>query len=233
VEFEFAPLYSLGFGHPEDPFDLTRLPFQITDGLTIEDIPTRLPQNAFERWHNMLGESRSEMVKNVKYALVHRFHLGENAEQQLTTYAMSCLRLIRPMRQRGLVSVQGKVKEDGSFDVTGFSLAESESGVEVVEAHKLSTLRTIDAEELHRLLPEFNRALKGDYWKFRMAAQFHDLGYFQSNNWKPRFMLWTSALESLFTSHNRDHKGSRVAIARIKWFWARTREYTKTANGLT
>lgn len=122
------------------------------------------------------------------------------------------------MRQGGLVGVHGDIKEDGTLDVKGFSLAEWESGVEVVEAHKLSALRTNDAEELRRLLPEFRRALDGDFWKFKMAAQFHDLGYFQSYNWKPRFILWASALESIFTTHNRDHQGSRVAIARIKWF---------------
>lgn len=165
----------------------------------------------------MLGESCSDKFKNVKYALVYRFEAVEAPETQLITFASSCLRLIRPMRQRGLVSAHGRVREDGSFDVQGFSLAERESGVEVVEAHKLSTLRTVDGEELRRLLPKFICALKGNYWKFRMAAQFHDLGFFQSYNWKPRFILWTSALESIFTSHNRDHQGSRVAIARIKW----------------
>ena len=192
--------------------------FQIADELSIEDVRMRLPENAFELWNRMLGESHSENLRSIRYALVHRFDPAEDAEQQLTAYAISCLRLIRPMRQGSLVSAHGIVKEDGTFDVRGFSLSERESGVEVVEAHKLWTLRTIDAEELHCLLPRFIQALKGDFWKFRMAAQFHDLGYFQSYNWKPRFLLWASALESIFTSHNRDHRGSRVAIARIKWF---------------
>ncbi len=218
MEFEFAPLYSLGFGHTEDCFDVSRLPFQIADDLSIEDVRARLPENAFELWDRMLGEARSESVRSIRYAMVHRFDRGGDAEQQSITYATSCLRLIRPMRQGSLASSHVEIKEDGTFDVKGFSLAERESGVEVVQAHQLWTLRTIDAELLHRFLPEFIRALDGNFWKFRMAAQFHDLGYFQSHNWKPRFLLWASALESIFTSHNRDHQGGKVAIARIKWF---------------
>lgn len=218
MEFKFAPLHSLGFGYTEDRFDLSCLPFEIADGLSIEDVRTHLPQDAFDLWRNLIGESRSESFGRIKYALVRRFERGDSTGQMVTTYATSCLRLIRPMRQGCVISAHGNIKEDGSFSVLGFELAEREAGVEVVEAHKLSALRNADAEELRRLLPLFTRAIDGDFWKFRMAAQFHDLGYFQSNNWKPRFILWASALESIFTSHDRDHQGSRVAIARIKWF---------------
>jgi hypothetical protein len=103
------------------------------------------------------------------------------------------------MRQRSLVSVRGKVHADNrTLYITGFDLADRQSEVEVVKAHKLSTLRAQDAETLRLLAPEFIRAIQGEFWKFRMAAQFHDLVYFQSYNWKPKFLLWCSALEALF-----------------------------------
>ena len=76
MEFEFAPLYSLGFGHTEDCFDVSRLPFQIADDLSIEDVRARLPENAFELWDRMLGEARSESVRSIRYAMVHRFDRG-------------------------------------------------------------------------------------------------------------------------------------------------------------
>lgn len=80
MKFEFAPLHSLGFGFTQDPFDLTRLPFQIADGLSIEDVRPRLPQDAFELWRNMLGESRSEMLGRVRYAIIHRFDPATDAD---------------------------------------------------------------------------------------------------------------------------------------------------------
>jgi hypothetical protein len=221
-KFALMPIHSLGRRGSDDKFDTTKLPFEIIKGVNIEDISALLRDDPFGIWKEMLGESQTEKIKRVKYALIYRYH-PENVTttdpNATLTLLSSCLRLIRPMRQRSLVSVHGKVHADnGTLDITGFDLAERQSGVEVVEAHKLSTLRDQDAETLRLLAPEFIRAIRGGFWKFRMAAQFHDLGYFQSYNWKPKFLLWCSALEALFTTHNRDHKGSRVAKARIKWF---------------
>jgi hypothetical protein len=63
----------------------------------------------------------------------------------------------------------------------------------------------------------FKAAMAGPFWKFRMAVQMYDTGYFQSDHWKIRFFLWTSALEALFTSQTTsEHRGSRVARERIK-----------------
>ena len=52
-----------------------------------------------------------------------------------------------------------------------------------------------------------------------MAVQMHEAGHFQNTNWKARFFLWTSALESLFSSQTRDrqHAGSLVASERVKF----------------
>lgn len=220
LNFALVPIYSLGRNGSEDKFDLAELPYELLPGLTIEDVSRLLPSNAFELWKSMLGESIAEKV-HVRYAFIRRFDEADAPDLDSgcsPAFATSCLRLIRPMRQGVLAAVRGYVADDGTLDVRGFDLSERQSGVEVVEAHKLSTLRCQDAAELRVLLPEFVRAMEGDFWKFRMAVQFHDLGYFQSYNWKPRFLLWCSALESIYTSHNREHQGKRVAVARIKWF---------------
>ena len=60
--------------------------------------------------------------------------------------------------------------------------------------------------------------MRNEFWKFRMAVQFHELGYFQHLSWKARYILWASAIESIYTSHNQEHRGSMVAKARIEWF---------------
>jgi hypothetical protein len=58
--------------------------------------------------------------------------------------------------------------------------------------------------------------MAGDYWKFRMATQMHEAGYFQGYEWKAKYFLWTAALESLFTSQGKS-MGAPVAKERIKF----------------
>src|SRR5262249_22955041 len=41
---------------------------------------------------------------------------------------------------------------------------------------------------------------------------------FQALDWKARYLLWCSAIESIYTSHGGEHQGSLVAKSRIKWF---------------
>jgi len=60
--------------------------------------------------------------------------------------------------------------------------------------------------------------MRGDFWKFRMATQFYELGHFQPLQPKARYILWCCAMESLFTSSALEHQGSLVAKERIKWF---------------
>ena len=90
--------------------------------------------------------------------------------------------------------------------------------LEVPEVQKLFKLRNNDAEDLKTYAPEFLRAMRGEFWKFRMAVQFHELGHFQPLDWKARYLLWCSAIESIYTSHAWEHQGSLVATSRIKWF---------------
>ena len=107
--------------------------------------------------------------------------------------------------------------EDGTFDVSGFELP-AIYGHEVPEVQKYFDVRNRDANDLRTYVPDFLREIRNPIIsKFRMAVQFHDLGHF-SSDWKARYLLWSSAVESIFTTHNREHQGTRVATARIKWF---------------
>ena len=67
-------------------------------------------------------------------------------------------------------------------------------------------------------------------WKFRMAVQMHDAGYFQNTEWKARYFLWSAAIEALFTSKGtnwKQHSGSLVVGERIKdLLGPRTQIYT-------
>jgi hypothetical protein len=92
--------------------------------------------------------------------------------------------------------------------------------MEVPEIQKLFHLRNEDADDLRTYFPAFLRAMDDNIWKFKMAVQFHELGYWSYDYElkKGRYLLWASAIESLYTTHNGNHRGSRVATERIKWF---------------
>jgi hypothetical protein len=53
-----------------------------------------------------------------------------------------------------------------------------------------------------------------------MPVSLYEAGHFQDRFWKSRLFLWSSAVEAIFTSQtsDREHSGSRVAKARVKWF---------------
>jgi len=121
------------------------------------------------------------------------------------------------MRQSALM-IHGKVRdEDGSFEVGGFDVTPSHS-VEVPEVQKLLMLRNQDADDLRFYAPQFLQGMRGGFWKFRMAVQFHELGHFQATDWKARFLHWCSAIESIYTTHHPEHQGKMLATSRIKWF---------------
>jgi hypothetical protein len=237
MKFTLYPIYWLAGGADDEHFDLGKLPFDVTDGVRIEAVSERFREGEFDHTKQKLGEDVVEVLEGVRYALVHRYqpepavdvdeHTGkftvigshehnEHSEALIRKLA-ACLRLIRPMRQHALL-MRGNIREeDGSFDVMGFDVPTLHIQ-EVPELQTLFSLRNRDADDLRRYAPEFLRGMQGQFWKFRMAVQFHELGHFQPLDWKARYLLWCSAIESIYTSHDWEHQGSLVAISRIKWF---------------
>jgi hypothetical protein len=227
--FSLYDIYALETYADSDAFDKTRLPVEITDDVRIEHVEPLLNKDTFAFVAPRMGTDSAERLESVKYALVHRFELNsgpsiglDDEEEQKNKSVMlvrniaACLRLIRPMRQFAL-SMSGTVREDGTFNVRSF-----DSPIELMETpenQKLFHLRNRDVDDLKKYAPLFLRAMNTGIWKFKMAAQFHELGHFQDGeHWKARYLLWSSAIESIYTSHNSDHKGSNVARERIKWF---------------
>lgn len=232
MRFTLYPISSIAEAWDDEPFDLGRLPFDIAEGVSIEAIGERFRADAFDHHARMLGEEIVDCLRGVRYALVHRYDpepvedpethriIGEQQISQqsevLIRSVAACLRVIRPMRQRALL-MRGGVREDGTFDVTSFDVPTLHL-LEVPEVQKLFALRDRDADDLRRYAPDFLRAMRGEFWKFRMAVQFHELGHFQPLDFKARYLLWCSAIESIFTSHNWEHQGTLVATTRINWF---------------
>lgn len=215
MNFSLYPIFGLARAGDDESFDLRTLPFEILDRTCIEDTSGRFRRDAFNGFEKIFGTQRTADLKCIRYAIVQRSQV-ERADQTINILA-ACLRLIRPMRNR-VLKVGGLVREeDGTFDVKQIDLP-APSFVDLPDVQKLFTLRNQDAESLRAYAPGFQRAMRGEFWKFRMGVQFHELGHFQTLDWRARFLLWCSAIESIYTSHHRNHKGSLVAKARIRWF---------------
>src|SRR6185437_9017350 len=117
-----------------EEFDMKLLPFDIGQGITIEDVSTLLRPDSFNEYiTGEMGRRSVQMLKETRYALVHRYERapivinGERVGEidydhnslQLLRNVAACLRLVRPMRQdTGLM--YGKVLPGGQFDLTGF-----------------------------------------------------------------------------------------------------------------
>jgi hypothetical protein len=135
--------------------------------------------------------------------------------------------------------MRGTLQTDGTVDIKHFQ--NPVDLLEVPEVQKLFSLRTRDARLIRACAPEYLRAMEGEYWKFRMAVEFHDAGHFQYFYWKARYSLWSAALESIYTTRHKEHSGSKVAKERIKWLLgAQTKLYPSgdipkfnTQSGLT
>ena len=164
-------------------------------------------------------------LQNVRHAIVHRHpvpnrdrfgpsDVADHDSGELLHKIAALMRLIRPMRQFALY-MRGTLQEDGTIDIKHFH--NPIELLDVPEVQKLFSLRTRDALLIRNCAPDYLRAMDGEYWKFRMAVQFHDAGHFQYAYWKARYSLWTAALESIYTTRHREHSGSKVAKERIRW----------------
>lgn len=231
MNFNLYALYALAGGGADLEEFTEPLPFDVVEGVRIERIAELLQHDTFDLVRRRMGSNSVDALSTVRHALVHRYEpqiilepesnevVGEVQQDEnshtLVRLLAACLRLIRPTRQL-TETMWGRIREDGSFDVMGFD--HPVNLMDTPENQKPFSIRNEDTAHLRAYAPEFMRAMRGDFWKFRMAVQFHELGHWQHWNLKARYLLWASAIEAIYTSHASEHKGSFVAKERIKWF---------------
>jgi hypothetical protein len=217
-------------GVDDEDFDATILPINVIEGATIEDVSSLINAHEFEIFRPPLGTDAVRNLERIKYAIIHRFpdHDVDSSgnfiagpellerSQNIVAEIAACLRLIRPTSQHTQMC-WGDIKNDGTLYNIAFN--NPLDFVDAPQNQKLFRVRTSDLHELIFYAPLFRAAMHGPNWKYRMAVQMHEAGHFQNTNWKARFFLWTSALESLFSSQTRDrqHAGSLVASERVKF----------------
>lgn len=223
-------LYAVyGISHPweDEPFNEAVLPAHIVPNVAIENVTAMFSEGSFDLFATSLSPDDLKSLRAVKYAVVERFQTtGFHGEEEQkfdigqTIYNLAaCLRLIRPMRQFAM-RIHGVLKDDGKLDVGGFD--HPVHLMEVPAIQKDFRLRNRDIEEFQTVAPQFQNAMAGEFWKFRMPLSLHEAAHFIDNQWKARMSLMCSAIEAIYTSQtpDRQHSGSKVAKARIKWFLA-------------
>src|ERR1700733_533499 len=205
----------------DEPFDSSVLPAQILPDVTIENVSSMFNQEPFKWVSSQLGYSDLRHLQSVRYAIVHRYQTGISNEgiadassEKLIRKLAACLRLVRPMRQ--FVEFMQGVVHDGQLDVR--TLDHPLDLMEVPEVQKHFHLRNQDIELFKFIAGDFLHAMDGEYWKFKMAIQFHEAGHLQlqTSFWKIRYILLCSDIEAVYTS--KEHQGGYLAIERIKWF---------------
>jgi hypothetical protein len=222
----------MNYGGPDDyHFDPSILPITTVEGATIEDVSALFAEDEFDYLKGHLTDDSINLLRRIKYAIVHRaddFEDNGNGRytlardllirsQNIVAEIAACLRLIRPTAQRTQM-LSGGIRREGGFSIRVFN--DPISSVELPANQLHFTVSTEDIQELIFYAPLFRAAMQGENWKFRMAVSMHELGHFQNYDWKARYFLWSSALEGLFTSKPRtnwqEHSGARVASERIK-----------------
>lgn len=230
-------------GLDDDDFDASLLPFEVTGGAWIEDVSALVSNDEFDIYKQLLGTETVKHLERLKFVLIHRYTSPQydsknntvicepelmQGSQRLIQEIIACLRLIRPIMQHAQLC-GGTVRDDGGL--INFHFDQPLPFFTSLPNQVFFSIRTRDIRDLGLYAPLFRNAMAGPFWKFRMAVDMFQSGYFQHTHWKVRYFLWTAALESLFTTQGgREHSGSIVAKERIK-FSARSRYTYLSSRG--
>ena len=219
-------------GVDDEDFDMSLLPLEITEDVWIEDVSSLVNDDEFEIYKDQLGTIAVAHLERLKYVVIHRFPRNDfdrvankiifepeqvHHSERLIQEVVACLRLIRPTIQYAQFC-GGSIAADGKL--RGFRFHNPLEFFTPLENQKFFAIRTRDIEALRLYAPLFRQAMVGDFWKYRMAVDMFQSGYFQQSHWKARYFLWSAALESLFTSQGKgkaEHSGSLVAKERVKF----------------
>ena len=217
-------------GIDDDDFDASILPVVLNDGATIEDVSSRILKDEFEFLRGHLSDDSIKQLRRIRYAIVYRSPDYEEDKkggvilanellkrsENIVAENAALLRLIRPTTQKTQM-ISGAIRIDGTFSMR--HLNDPLTFVDAPENQKHFTVRTSDVQDLAFYGPIFRKSMHDPNWKFRMAVQMHEAGYFQNTEWKARYFLWSAAIEALFTSKGtnwQQHSGSLVVGERIK-----------------
>lgn len=218
-------------GIDDDDFDASILPLALNDGATIEDVSSKIHDDEFEFLRGHLSDDSMKELRRIKIAIVHRAPDREadgnggvifsdellKRSENIVAENAALLRLIRPTYQKALM-ISGRIRHDEGFSTR--HLNDPLTFVDAPENQKYFAVRTSDVRDLVYYGAMFRKSMHDPNWKFRMAVQMHEAGHFQNTEWKARYLLWSAAIQALFTSKGlnwQQHSGSLVVGERIKY----------------
>jgi hypothetical protein len=216
TKLTFHEVHSLGSSIHDERVTLP-LPFEVMTEVALEDVSALLTDETLDWVSKHLGIYQTEALKNVRFALVHRYPTessirGTNDElesEKLVRNLIELIHIIRPMRQNTSV-VRGQHSEDG-FRVVGL---DTPNQLEVPEVQKLFHLRNEDLHLLKQTAPVFVQAMQGPAMKFRTAIAYHNVGRLLTHG-NAKFLLWCSALEALYTLRGSPFFGPKFSLLKV------------------
>jgi len=220
TKFTFHELHSLGSVTTGDRATIP-LPFEVMPGVTVADMSTWLTDETLDWVSKHIGIYQTEALKNVRFALVHRYVSDSTVRgtdedlnsERLVRNLIELTHVIRPMRQKSSI-VRAEQTDDNQRKVVHL---DTPNELEVPEVQKLFGLRDQDLIAMKQLAPSFLQAMQGNASKFRSSVFYHSVGRNLLHG-NAKYLLWCSAIEAIYTSHSADHQGKLVATERIKQF---------------
>jgi hypothetical protein len=178
-------------GWDDYPFDESQLPANILPGVTIENIKSHVGQNEFDHFRGFLAKRDIEVLQALNSTIVYRYDLdmygqGHQEAEAMVRNTAACLMLIRPTTKR-LGYMRGQIRPDGTFNIQAFDNPPDEVNVPVVQ--RLFAVRNRDIQRLQSVAGEFIRAMRGEFWKFRIPLVSYESGHFAHHYWKRRYAL--------------------------------------------
>jgi|GEM_PF-1777082 len=217
-----VPLYGISSAWDFEPFDISKLPFEIMPNVQLADVSRWMEALDFSLWQgDFISKKEIDKFKSCKFALKHEYEttyhakdIPEKESQELLHKIFLGLRIIRPTRA-SYYYLTGSIKEDNTIDITGFQ--NPERSVPVPHKEVLNRLRLKDLEMLAAICSELLRVYELKTRNVKWAIRNLEIGY-ASPHFDVKHLLWVTGLDGLFTSRERKHRGSNVAIARIENF---------------
>jgi hypothetical protein len=204
------------------------LPCAIASNVALADIGQQMKSLDLELWsREYLSRHDVERIQGWKYALVHYYSeeeylhgTPESQSRELLSKIFVALRVVRPSNVP-FQYIHARIKDDGSFDPSGFSRAEMPLTVSARD--KWATIRPKDIELLRALVPALLAAYETKTRPVTRAVNLLETGY-NSPSFDVKLLLWVAGWEALFASSA--YNGAPAVTGRLRHFLgSRTRIY--------
>lgn len=213
-----TPVFGLADELDGEEFPLTLLPFEVGPGVFLADVSQQMKNADYSLWaRDYLSKEDVKDLRGWHYALIHYFDseqylisAPEEQSRELVHRVFVGLRIVRPS-WTPYQYLRAAVRQDGSFDPSGFSKAEGRLTVSSCDA--ANSIRKRDAELLRAIVPALLAAYDTKCGPVSRAISILELGYVSEFR-DVKQLMWTTALDALFTSAK--NWGSDLAIRRIK-----------------